>query len=147
MNRKEYRYSQEHEWLCPEPEGKARIGITDYAQSQLGDIVFIDLPTAGTQVKQFEKMGEVETVKAVSDLFSPASGKVLERNQAALDNPALVNEDPYGKGWLLRIELNQPYFPQQVREYCARLLPDLGQSPSKPEGLHHGKSLLIMYKR
>ena len=108
MNLQEYRYSQEHEWVCPEPQGKARIGITDYAQSQLGDIVFLDLPEAGSQVTQFEKMGEVETVKAVSDLFSPASGKVLERNQAALDNPALVNEDPYEAGWLLRIELSQP---------------------------------------
>lgn len=108
MNLQEYRYSQEHEWVCPEPQGKARIGITDYAQSQLGDIVFLDLPEPGSQVTQFEKMGEVETVKAVSDLFSPASGKVLERNQAVLDNPALVNEDPYGAGWLLRIELSRP---------------------------------------
>jgi len=65
------------------------------------------LPEPGSQVTQFEKMGEIETVKAVSDLFSPASGKVLERNQAVRDNPALVNEDPYGAGWLLRIELNQ----------------------------------------
>ncbi len=108
MNLQEYRYSQEHEWVCSEPQGKARIGITDYAQSQLGDIVFLDLPEPGSQVTQFEKMGEVETVKAVSDLFSPASGKVLERNQAVLDNPALVNEDSYGAGWLLRIELSQP---------------------------------------
>jgi len=108
MNPEEYRYSQEHEWLCPEPQDKARIGITDYAQSQLGDIVFLDLPGIGSQVTQFQKMGEIETVKAVSDLFAPASGKVLERNQAVLDNPALVNEDPYGAGWLLRIELSQP---------------------------------------
>jgi glycine cleavage system H protein len=108
MNPKEYRYTQEHEWLCLEPEGKARIGITNYAQSQLGDIVFFDLPKSGTQVKQFEKMGEIETVKAVSDLFAPASGKVLERNQTVLDYPAIVNEDPYGKGWLLKIELSQP---------------------------------------
>jgi len=108
MNPKEYRYSQEHEWLCPEPQGRARIGITEYALSQLGDIVFLDLPEPGSQVTQFEKMGEIETVKAVSDLFSPASGKVLERNQTVRDNPALVNEDPYGAGWLLRIELNQP---------------------------------------
>ena len=107
MNPKEYRYSQEHEWLCPEPQGGARIGITEYALSQLGDVVFLDLPEPGSQVTQFEKMGEIETVKAVSDLFSPASGKVLERNQTVRDNPALVNEDPYGAGWLLRIELNQ----------------------------------------
>ena len=107
MNPQEYRYSQEHEWVCPEPQDKARIGITGYAQSQLGDVVFLDLPEPGSQVTQFEKMGEIETVKAVSDLFSPASGTVLERNQVVLDNPALVNEDPYGAGWLLRIELNQ----------------------------------------
>ncbi len=108
MNPKEYRYSQEHEWLCPEPQGKAKIGITHYAQSQLGDIVFIDLPKAGTRVTQFEKMGEIETVKAVSDLFAPASGKVLEKNQAVLDDPAIVNTDPFGNGWLIRIELSQP---------------------------------------
>ncbi len=130
MNLQDYRYSQEHEWVCSEPQGKARIGITDYAQSQLGDIVFLDLPEAGSQVTQFEKMGEVETVKAVSDLFSPASGKVLERNQAVLDNPALVNEDPYGAGWLLRIELNQPeelealMSSDEYTKFVAGLLPE-----------------------
>ncbi len=130
MNLQEYSYSQEHEWLCPEPQGKARIGVTDYAQSQLGDIVFLDLPEAGSQVTQFEKMGEVETVKAVSDLFSPASGKVLERNQAVLDNPALVNEDPYGAGWLLRIELSQPEEMEalmsgdEYEKFVAGLLPE-----------------------
>ena len=130
MNLQEYRYSQEHEWVCSEPQGKARIGITDYAQSQLGDIVFLDLPEAGSQVAQFEKMGEVETVKAVSDLFSPASGKVLERNQAVLDNPALVNENPYGAGWLLRIELSQPeemealMSSDEYKEFVAGLLPE-----------------------
>lgn len=130
MNLQEYRYSQEHEWACSEPQGKARIGITDYAQSQLGDIVFLDLPEPGSQVTQFEKMGEVETVKAVSDLFSPASGKVLERNQAVLDNPALVNEDPYGAGWLLRIKLSQPaelealMNSDQYEKFVAGLLPE-----------------------
>ena len=108
MNLQDYRFSEEHEWLCPEPGGKARIGITDYAQSQLGDIVFLELPEAGSELRQFEKMGEIETVKVVSDLFSPASGKVLERNQAALDNPALVNEEPFGDGWLLKIEMSKP---------------------------------------
>jgi len=108
MRPQKYKYTQEHEWVCPEPQGKAKIGITDYAQSQLGDIVFLDLPEPGSQVKQFEKMGEIETVKAVSDLFSPVSGGVLERNQAVLDNLALVNDDPYGAGWLLKIELSQP---------------------------------------
>ena len=130
MMPEEYRYSQEHEWVCAETTGTARMGITDYAQSQLGDIVFIDLPQAGTQVKQFAKMGEIETVKAVSDLFAPASGKVLERNQAALDNPALINEDPYGTGWLLRIELSQPaelealMDNEQYQKFVARLSPE-----------------------
>ncbi len=108
MNPKEYKYTQEHEWLCPEPGGKGKVGITDYAQSQLGDVVFLDLPAPGTQVTQFGKMGEVETVKAVADLFSPASGQVLEINQAAIDEPKLANDDPYGAGWLVRLELSQP---------------------------------------
>ena len=127
MNPEEYRYSQEHEWLCPEPQGKARIGITHYAQSQLGDIVFVDLPKAGTQLTQFKKMGEIETVKAVSDLFAPASGKVLEKNQAVLDDPSAVNTDPYGLGWLIKIELSQPaeldalMNSKQYKEYVAGL--------------------------
>ncbi|MBA7609069.1 Glycine cleavage system H protein [subsurface metagenome] len=108
MNPKEYKYTQEHEWICLESENKGKIGLTDYAQSQLGDIVFLDLPTPGTQVEQFKKMGEIESVKAVSDLFSPASGRVLEVNQAAIDEPQLANQDPYGAGWLVRLELSQP---------------------------------------
>jgi len=107
MNPKEYKYTQEHEWICPESGGKGKVGITDYAQSQLGDVVFLDLPVPGTQVAQSKKMGEIETVKAVSDLFSPVSGQVLEINQAAIDEPKLVNEDPYGAGWLVRLELSQ----------------------------------------
>jgi len=108
MNPKEYKYTKEHEWIYPEAGDKAKLGITDYAQSQLGDIVFLDLPAPGTRLTQFKKMGEIEAVKAVSDLFSPASGQVLEINQAAIDNPRLVNEDPYGAGWLVRLKLSQP---------------------------------------
>ena len=108
MNPKEYRYTQEHEWICPELEGKGKVGLADYAQSQLGDIVFLDLPAPGTRVEQFKKMGEIESVKAVSDIFAPASGQVLEVNQAAIDEPSLVNQDPYGAGWLARLELSQP---------------------------------------
>jgi glycine cleavage system H protein len=106
MNPKEYRYTKDHEWLCPEPENKGKMGLANYAQTQLGDIVFLDLPKPGTQVEQFKKMGEVESVKAVSDLFSPASGKVLEINQSAVDEPKLVNDDPYGAGWLVKLELS-----------------------------------------
>ena len=108
MNPNEYKYTKEHEWICPEPEDKGKIGLADYAQSHLGDIVFLDLPTAGTQVEQFKKMGEVESVKAVSDIFAPASGQVLEVNQTVIDEPQLVNQDPYGNGWLVKLELSQP---------------------------------------
>ncbi len=108
MNPKEYKYTPEHEWICPESGDKGRIGITDYAQSQLGDIVFLDLPAPGTQVEQSQKIGEIESVKAVSELFTPASGKVLEVNQLAIDEPQMVNEDPYRAGWLVRLELRKP---------------------------------------
>jgi glycine cleavage system H protein len=84
------------------------VGLADYAQSQLGDIVFLDLPAPGTQVKQGKKMGEVESVKAVSDIFAPVSGQVLELNQTVIDEPGLVNKDPYGAGWLVRLELSKP---------------------------------------
>ncbi|MEE9399418.1 MAG: glycine cleavage system protein GcvH [Dehalococcoidales bacterium] len=108
VNPKEYRYTQEHEWIYPEPGNKGKVGITDYAQSQLGDIVFLDLPAPGTQVEQLGKLGEIEAVKAVTDLFSPVSGKVLEINQSVIDKPELVNKDPYGAGWLVRLELSKP---------------------------------------
>ena len=101
------RYSKEHEWLKIDGDS-ATIGITDYAQEQLGDVVYVDLPAAGTTIRQFEKMGEVESVKAVSDLFTPASGEVLDLNQAAIDKPELVNSDPLGAGWLIRIRLSDP---------------------------------------
>ncbi|TRZ48434.1 MAG: glycine cleavage system protein GcvH [Dehalococcoidia bacterium] len=108
MNPKEYKYTREHEWICPDSEDKGKMGLTDYAQDQLGDLVFLDLPATGTQVEQSKKIGEIESVKAVSDLFSPISGRVLEVNQAAIDEPQLVNQDPYGAGWLVRLELSNP---------------------------------------
>ena len=101
------RYSKEHEWLKIDGDS-ATIGITDYAQEQLGDVVYVDLPAAGTTIRQFEKMGEVESVKAVSDLFTPASGEVLDLNQTVIDKPELVNSDPLGAGWLIRIRLSDP---------------------------------------
>jgi glycine cleavage system H protein len=108
MTPKEYKYTREHEWICPESKNKGKLGLADYAQSQLGDIVFLDLPVPGTQVEQGKKMGEVESVKAVSDIFAPVSGQVLEINQAVIDEPGLVNKDPYGAGWLVRLELSKP---------------------------------------
>jgi glycine cleavage system H protein len=108
MTPKDYKYTSEHEWICPESGNKGKVGLADYAQSQLGDIVFLDLPAPGTPVEQGKKMGEVESVKAVSDIFAPASGKVVEVNQSVVDEPKLVNEDPYGAGWLVKLELSKP---------------------------------------
>ena len=101
----ELRYSKEHEWVRVEGD-LATIGITDYAQEQLGDIVYLDLPKAGASVRQFEKLGEIESVKAVSDLFSPVSGEVKELNDDAVKSPELVNQEPYGRGWLVRLALS-----------------------------------------
>jgi len=108
MTPKDYKFTLEHEWIHTESGNKGKVGLADYAQSQLGDIVFLDLPTPGTQVTQGKKMGEVESVKAVSDIFSPASGKVLEVNQTVIAEPKVVNEDPYGAGWLVNLELSNP---------------------------------------
>jgi len=108
MNPKEYKYTSEHEWICPESGNKGKVGLADYAQSQLGDIIFLDLPAPGTKVEQGKKMGEVESVKAVSDIFAPVSGQVLEINKTVIDEPGLVNKDPYGAGWLVRLELSKP---------------------------------------
>ena len=101
----ELRYSNEHEWVRAD-EGMAEVGITDYAQDQLGDIVYLDLPAVGAKVAQNEKMGEIESVKAVSDLFSPVSGEVVEVNQEAIDEPELVNQEPYRRGWLFKVRLS-----------------------------------------
>lgn len=101
------KYSKEHEWLLVEGD-TATIGITGYAQDQLGDIVYVDLPEPGTTLTQFGKMGEIESVKAVSDLYAPASGEVIEVNQQVLEKPELVNSDPHGAGWLIRIRLADP---------------------------------------
>ena len=99
------RYSNEHEWLRVE-NGVAAVGITDYAQDQLGDVVYLDLPAIGGSVVQNEKLGEIESVKAVSDLFAPVSGEVVELNQEAIEKPELVNGEPYGRGWLLKVRLS-----------------------------------------
>jgi glycine cleavage system H protein len=95
-------YSKEHEWVKVSGD-LALIGITDYAQDQLGDIVYVDLPQPGTQLTQFEKMGEIESVKAVSDLYTPISGEVVRVNDAVVEKPELVNTDPHGEGWLLEV--------------------------------------------
>ncbi len=102
----ELRYTKEHEWVRAEGD-IGTVGITDYAQDQLGDIVYLDLPAAGATLAQAGNMGEIESVKAVSDLYAPVSGEVLEVNQSAIDEPEAVNKEPYGKGWLLKIRLSE----------------------------------------
>lgn len=98
------KYSNDHEWIKTEGN-TAWIGITDYAQSELGEIVYVDITTEGESVAQGEVFGSIEAVKTVSDLFMPAAGKVLEVNPALEDKPELVNEDPYGEGWIIKVEI------------------------------------------
>ncbi|KRG15182.1 glycine cleavage system protein H [Virgibacillus soli] len=100
---KELRYSDEHEWVKEEGE-RVRIGITEFAQDELGDIVFVELPEVGDEVTANEPFGSVESVKTVSELYSPLSGKVLEVNTELDDNPEFVNESPYEKAWMIVIE-------------------------------------------
>jgi glycine cleavage system H protein len=103
----ELRYTREHEWA--KVEGKrARVGITHYAQDQLGDVVFVELPKVGAKVTQMQTFGVVESVKAVSDLFAPFSGTVVEVNQELAREPERVNRDPYGGGWLIVVDLTNP---------------------------------------
>ena len=101
------RYTKEHEWIRVE-DGIAVIGITDHAQEALGDVVFVELPDAGREVEEAEACAVVESVKAASDVYSPLAGKVVESNQAIVDDPALVNRDPTGDGWFFKIELADP---------------------------------------
>jgi glycine cleavage system H protein len=101
---KELKYTKEHEWVRVEGDS-AFIGITDFAQKELGDIVFLDINTLGTEVGKDQVFGTVEAVKTVSDLFMPLSGKVLELNPDVESNPELVNTDPYGKGWVIKASL------------------------------------------
>ena len=108
MNPENFKYSREHEWLSVEEGGAALVGVTHFAQDSLGDVVFVELPEVGGEIGQFEKMGEIESVKAVSDLFSPVSGRVVERNDRLIDQPELVNDSPYEEGWMLRVQVSYP---------------------------------------
>jgi len=104
---KNLKYSEEHEWVRIEGN-RAVIGITDYAQSELGDIVFVELPEVGAEVKQNEPFGSVESVKTVSELYAPVSGKVVEVNGELDGSPELVNQSPYDKGWMIVVEMSDP---------------------------------------
>lgn len=122
------KYSREHEWI--KVEGNTGIvGITDFAQDQLGDVVFVELPEVGRVLKQHEQFGVVESVKTVSDLYSPVSGKVIEINGDLEASPELVNQDPYGAAWMIKIELANPADLDQLldAEAYAKFVEEAGQ--------------------
>jgi glycine cleavage system H protein len=100
------KYTKEHEWIRLE-NGEATIGITDYAQGELGDIVYLELPSNGTAVKQMEPFGTIEAVKAVSELFSPVSGEITDVNKMIEDDAGVINRDPYGDGWMIKVKLSK----------------------------------------
>ena len=100
-------YSKEHEWIQKEDDF-ATIGITEYAQKELGDVVFVELPEVGATLSAAEALGSVESVKAVSEVYMPVSGEIVEANESLLEAPEQINDDPYGKGWILRIRLENP---------------------------------------
>ncbi len=107
MNPSELRYTEEHEWARAEG-ARVTVGITAYAQDALGDVVYVDLPASGTRIEQGQPFGEVESTKSVSDLYAPISGTIVERNEALESQPELVNSDPYGQGWMVVIETEDP---------------------------------------
>jgi glycine cleavage system H protein len=102
------KYTNEHEWAAALDGERVRVGITDFAQDALGDVVYVDVPEEGTDVEAGQPFGEVESTKSVSDLFSPVTGRVAERNGRLGDNPELINQDPYGEGWIIVVEMSEP---------------------------------------
>ncbi|WP_199432219.1 glycine cleavage system protein GcvH [Qaidamihabitans albus] len=104
----ELRYTEEHEWVAVREAGTVRVGITEYAQDQLGDVVFVDLPDEGRRLDAGDVFGEVESTKSVSELFAPLDGEVVAVNTAVGDSPELINSDPYGEGWLIEVRPDDP---------------------------------------
>jgi len=124
----ELHYTKEHEWVKVLEDGRVQVGVTDYAQKSLHEVVFIELPGPGDKVKQADILGAVESVKAVSDLFSPVSGTIDEVNEELSDSPELINSDPYGKGWVAIItpknlaeELESLLSPEAYKEHLISL--------------------------
>ena len=124
MYSEDYRYTKEHEWIKVDGD-TATVGITDHAQDQLGDVVFVELPKAGAKLQAAQSFGTVESVKAVSDIYAPVSGEVTEINEALVDTPEQLNQDPHGAGWLIRLkiadktELEKLMTAQQYQDYIA----------------------------
>lgn len=125
----ELRYTKEHEWVRDEGGGRVRVGITDFAQDSLGDVVYVDVPDLGTRVTANQPFSEVESTKSVSDVYAPVSGTVSERNPLLEEKPELVNDAPYGDGWLCVIELSDPaeledlLGPAAYRDYLREVEP------------------------
>jgi glycine cleavage system H protein len=101
-------YTAEHEWARSEPDGSVRLGITDFAQDALGDVVFVSLPDVGAQVSKGQSLGEIESTKSVSEIYAPFDGEVIERNDELDSRPDLLNSDPYGEGWVVTIRPTEP---------------------------------------
>jgi len=123
MTPEDNRYAKSHEYVHVEGE-VGTVGITDYAQKELGDVVFVELPQVGTQLEAGDELGSIESVKAVSELFAPVSGEVIEINETLAEKPELINTDPYGDGWMIRIrisdatELDDLMNAEEYEEYC-----------------------------
>lgn len=113
------RYTKEHEWVRDEGSGRARVGITDYAQDALGDVVYVDVPQTGIEVTANQPFSEVESTKSVSDVYAPVSGTVVDRNPQLEDRSELVNEQPYGDGWFVVIEMSEPAQLEGLMEAAA----------------------------
>jgi len=118
------KYSKEHEWVLVEGDDSGIIGISDFAQNELGDVVYVEVPEVGEKISKDDPFGAVESVKAVSDLYAPVSGTVTEVNDALPDTPELINEDPYGEGWIIKVTMSDPdeldelMTPEEYTEYC-----------------------------
>ena len=144
----ELRYSSDHEWVRLE-EGRVRVGITDYAQDALGDVVFVDLPDVGAAVDRGATCSEVESTKSVSEIYAPVSGTVVEVNTAAVDDPSVVNGDPFGAGWLLKVDVTDVGPLLTAEDYAAhaagreapggRTVRRVGER-SRPSGRHMARS-------
>ncbi|MER2223834.1 MAG: glycine cleavage system protein GcvH [Rhodococcus sp. (in: high G+C Gram-positive bacteria)] len=104
----ELRYTEDHEWVAERADGVVRVGITEYAQDQLGDVVFVDLPEAGGAVQAGDTFGEVESTKSVSEIYAPLDGEIVAVNDAVVATPELINGDPYGEGWLIELRVDDP---------------------------------------
>lgn len=128
--RRELRYTKDHEWARTDDDGLVTVGVTDYAQEQLGEIVYVELPTSGEELTQDEPFGVIESTKSVSDLFAPLTGTVEESNTTLINSPQIINEDPYGDGWIMKVnaesldELDELMSASEYEDYTSTLSDD-----------------------